>query len=48
MNYDPHNVISNRIQALKRKPFEDDGVARLTEATNWYDYPHETQKDTDM
>ena len=48
INYDPHHVISNRGRALKRKPFEHDEVARLEEATNWSDYPHETKKDTDM
>ena len=32
---------------MKRKPFEHDEVARLEEATNWSDYPHETKKVTD-
>ena len=48
INYDPHHVISNRGGALKRKTFEHDEVARLEEAANWSDYPHETKKDTDM
>ena len=48
INYDPHHVISNRRQALKRKPFEHDEVDGLEEAANWSNYPHETQKDTDM
>ena len=48
INYDPHHVISNGRWDLKRKPFEHDEVARLEEAANWSDYPHETKKDTDM
>ena len=48
INQDPRHVISNRRQALKRKPFEHDEVVGLAEAANWSDYPHETQKDTDM
>ena len=48
INFNPHRVISNRIRALKRKPFEHDKVARSAEVANRSDYPHETQKDTDM
>ena len=48
INYDPHHVISNRRRALKRKPFEHDEFVGLAKAANWFDYPHETQKDTDM
>ena len=33
---------------MKWKHFEHDEVVGLEEATNWSDYPHETQKDTDM
>ena len=39
INYDPHHIISNRIQANKNKPFEHSEVARLYEAANWMDYP---------
>ena len=46
--YDPHQVISNRIQALKRNNFDIEEIARLEEDTNWSNYPKETQKDNDM
>ena len=48
INYDPHHVISNKRQALKRNHFEHDEVVGLAEAANWSYYPHETQKDTDI
>ena len=38
VNYGHHNVISNRRQANKNKPFEHSEVARLSEAPNWMDY----------
>ena len=48
INYDPHHVISIKRKDLKRNPFEHFEVSRLAEVANWSDYPHETQKDTDM
>ena len=46
--YDPHQVISNRIKGMKRNNLEHEEIARLAEATNWSNYPKETQKDNDM
>ena len=42
VNYDPHHVISIRIQVNKNKPFEHQEVASLVESSNWMDYPQET------
>ena len=48
VNYDPHQVISNIRKSLRRKPFEHEEIVGLVDAINWYDYPKETRKDTDM
>ena len=48
INYDPHHVISNRRQALKRKPFEHEEIVGLADVSSWFDYPKENPKDTDM
>ena len=48
VNYDPHHVISNGIKVIKRNPFENEEIVGLEDAANWYDYPKETPKDTDI
>ena len=48
VNYDPHHVISNSRKAMKINPFEHEEIVGLREASNWYDYPKESPKDTDM
>ena len=48
VNYDPFHLISNRRQALKRKPLEHEDIVVLTPFANWSNYPKETPKDTDM
>ena len=48
VNYDPHHAISDRKQANKNNPFENSEVARLSEATNWMDYPRDTNSGEDM
>ena len=47
MDYDPHEIISNRRKVLKRKPFKHVEVVGLVDATNWDDYPKENPKYTD-
>ena len=39
INYDPHQVILNRRNAQKRKPYKHEEVVVLEEATNWSNYP---------
>ena len=48
VNYDPHHVISNRRKALKRNPFDHEEIVGLADVANWYDYPEDTPKYTDM
>ena len=48
INYDPHQIISNRRQANRNKPFEHVEVPGLVEKENWVKYPRETNSDDDM
>ena len=47
VEYDPHQVISNRRKVVKRNPFKHVEVVELADASNWDDYPKENSKDTD-
>ena len=42
IDYDPHRVISKRIQENKNKTFEHTEVPGLGEEANWEDYPNNT------
>ena len=44
INYDPHQVISNRRNAQKRNPFKHEEVVGLAEAANWSNYLKEAPK----
>ena len=46
VDYDPHEVISNRRKAMKRKPFKHVEVVGLVDASNCMDYAKENPKDT--
>ena len=48
INYDPHQIISNRRQENKNKPFEHTEVAGLREAPNSEDYPNKTPGNISM
>ena len=48
VDYDPHQVISNRIKYLKRNTFKHVEVVGLADVANFDDYPKETPKDTDV
>ena len=48
VDYDPHQVISNRMKAVRRKPFKHAEVAGLEYAANWDDYQKENPKDIDV
>ena len=48
VEYESHQVISNRRKDVKRKPFKHVEVDGLAYAANWDDYPKENPKDTDV
>ena len=48
IDYDTHQVISNRRKDMKRKPFKHVEFVGLADATNWDDYRKETLKYTDV
>ena len=48
VNYDPHQVISNKIKFVKIKHFKHVEVVGLADAANLDDYPKENPKDTDV
>ena len=47
VNYDPHHVISDRIQANKNKPFEHSEVVGLSEV-DCMDYPKDINNGENM
>ena len=48
INYDPHQVVSKRIQENNNKTFECIEVARLREVDNWENYPTKTPYNISM
>ena len=48
VDYDSHQVISNRRKVVKRNPFNHVEVVGLEDVANWDDYPKETPKDTNL
>ena len=48
VDYDPHQVISNRIKAVKRNHLNHLEVVGLANVANWNDYPKKNPKDTDV
>ena len=48
INYDLHQVISNRIKDQTIKPFKHEEVVGLEEVANWLNYPKEAPKIIDL
>ena len=48
INYDPHQVISNKRKSQRGKPFKHEEVVGLEEAANWSNYPKETPNIVDL